>query len=206
MPGSPTWHGGSTWVQPRSAASGFTYWRQSTSRSKNALAQSDKYEEFGVRSWKGALLGGEWGWSERAGGLAGDLVSFGGASIPARMTSTPAGCQRSPGLSSSSTELLGRVRKYSPSSTCVPSDSSSSRTGSPGGTFNFSLPATKAHAHSHSIYTPVPSAIDPRAHSLTLTHTLGVGGGGLRSLQNFRVRLANNVCHAECVRRFFSQT
>lgn len=61
---------------------------------------------------------------------------------PALMTSTPVGYQRSPGLNSSSTVLFGSVRKYSPSSTCVPSDSSTRRTGSEAGTPSFSRPNT----------------------------------------------------------------
>lgn len=62
--------------------------------------------------------------------------------IPVRMTSTPVGYQRSPWRSKRMTVLLGSVRKYSPSSTCVPSDSSTSLTGSLAGTFSFSFPAT----------------------------------------------------------------
>lgn len=62
--------------------------------------------------------------------------------IPALITSTPVGYQRSPGRSRSSTVLLGSVLKYSPSSTCVPSDSSTSRTGSEAGTPSFSRPVS----------------------------------------------------------------
>lgn len=126
----------------------------------------------------------------RAMGSERERPSFGLVAIPARMTSTPAGCQRSPGLSSSSTELLGRVRKYSPSSTCVPSDSSSSRTGSPGGTFSFSLPAT--HTHTHRIHQCHLLLIRARTHSNTQSQSQHT----LRSLQNF-VRLANRQ---QCVR------
>jgi hypothetical protein len=160
IPGSPTWHGGSIWVQ-RS-------WGKTATRSVDefgeALPENLIQKVFGKTraGLDGDTWVGEWGCegngeraSERAREQASkrerERPSFGSVAIPARMTSTPAGCQRSPGLSSSSTELLGRVRKYSPSSTCVPSDSSSSRTGSPGGTFSFSLPAT--HTHTHRIYT-----------------------------------------------------
>lgn len=74
MPGSPTWHGGSTWVQPRSAAKRF-HLLAPKHLSKLKRTGAIGYQEFGARSWKGALLGGEWGRSERAG----DLVSFVGS-------------------------------------------------------------------------------------------------------------------------------
>jgi hypothetical protein len=60
--------------------------------------------------------------------------------LPARMTSTPAGNHRSPGLSSSKTVLAGSVRKYSASSTWVPSLSNTRRTGSPTETPSLSRP------------------------------------------------------------------
>lgn len=60
--------------------------------------------------------------------------------LPARMTSTPAGNHRSPGRSSRRTVLAGRVRKYSASSTWVPSLSRTSRTGSPTDTPSLSRP------------------------------------------------------------------
>lgn len=63
---------------------------------------------------------------------------------PAFMTSTPVGYQRSPCLNSSSTVLLARVRKYSPSSIWVPSHSRTTRTGSEAGTPSLSLPRTKS--------------------------------------------------------------
>lgn len=60
--------------------------------------------------------------------------------LPALITSTPAGSQRSPGRNRSSTVLAGRVRKYSASSTWVPSLSRTSRTGSPTDTPSLSRP------------------------------------------------------------------
>lgn len=60
--------------------------------------------------------------------------------IPARMMSTPVGHQRSPCLSNNRIVLFARVLKYSPSSTCVPSDSNTTDTFSLCGTPSFSLP------------------------------------------------------------------
>lgn len=48
--------------------------------------------------------------------------------LPARITSTPAGNHRSPGRNNNNTLLGGNVRKYSASSTWVPSDSSTNLT------------------------------------------------------------------------------
>jgi hypothetical protein len=59
---------------------------------------------------------------------------------PALMTSTPVGYQRSPCLKSNNIVLLANVRKYSPSSTCVPSLSRTKRTGSEAGTPSLSFP------------------------------------------------------------------
>lgn len=59
---------------------------------------------------------------------------------PALMTSTPVGYQRSPCLKSNKIVLLANVRKYSPSSTCVPSLSRTKRTGSEAGTPSLSFP------------------------------------------------------------------
>jgi hypothetical protein len=67
------------------------------------------------------------------------------------MTSTPLGYQRSPCRSNSRIVLLGRVRKYSPSSTCVPSDSNTKRTGSPASTPSFSFPASQDRQHSSKL-------------------------------------------------------
>lgn len=60
--------------------------------------------------------------------------------IPAFITSTPVGYHRSPCLRSNSTVLFANVRKYSPSSICVPSHSRTTRTGSEAGTPSLSLP------------------------------------------------------------------
>lgn len=60
--------------------------------------------------------------------------------IPALITSTPVGYHRSPCLRSNSTVLFANVRKYSPSSICVPSHSNTTRTGSEAGTPSLSLP------------------------------------------------------------------
>uniref|UniRef100_A0A8D8RH67 Uncharacterized protein n=1 Tax=Cacopsylla melanoneura TaxID=428564 RepID=A0A8D8RH67_9HEMI len=62
------------------------------------------------------------------------------ADIAVLITSTPTGYQRSPWRSIRITVLFGSVRKYSPSSTCVPSDSRTNRTGSLAGIPSFSLP------------------------------------------------------------------
>ena len=59
---------------------------------------------------------------------------------PALMTSTPVGYQRSLCLKSNKIVLFANVRKYSPSSTCVPSLSRTKRTGSEAGTPNLSFP------------------------------------------------------------------
>lgn len=59
------------------------------------------------------------------------------------MTSTPIGYHRSPCLRSNSTVLFANVLKYSPSSTCVPSHSKTSRTDSEAETPSLSLPTTK---------------------------------------------------------------
>lgn len=56
------------------------------------------------------------------------------------MTSTPVGYHRSPCLRSNSTVLFANVLKYSPSSTCVPSHSKTTRTGSEAETPSLSLP------------------------------------------------------------------
>lgn len=56
------------------------------------------------------------------------------------MMSTPVGHQRSPCLSNNRIVLFARVLKYSPSSTCVPSDSNTTDTFSLCGTPSFSLP------------------------------------------------------------------
>lgn len=60
--------------------------------------------------------------------------------IPALITSTPVGYHRSPCLKSNSTVLFASVRKYSPSSTCVPSHSNTTQTGSEAGTPSLSFP------------------------------------------------------------------
>lgn len=60
--------------------------------------------------------------------------------LPAFITSTPVGYHRSPCLRSNSTVLFANVRKYSPSSICVPSHSKTTRTGSEAGTPSLSLP------------------------------------------------------------------
>ncbi|KAL0122900.1 hypothetical protein PUN28_007526 [Cardiocondyla obscurior] len=57
--------------------------------------------------------------------------------------STPVGHQRSPCRNKSRIVLFPRVLKYSPSSTCVPSDSKTSETFSFCGTPSFSLPENK---------------------------------------------------------------
>lgn len=59
---------------------------------------------------------------------------------PALITSTPDGYHRSPCLKSNRTVLFANVRKYSPSSICVPSHSKTTRTGSEAGTPSLSLP------------------------------------------------------------------
>lgn len=61
------------------------------------------------------------------------------------MTSTPVGYQRSPCRKSNKIVLFASVRKYSPSSTWVPSLSSTNRTGSEAGTPNLSFPIGKLH-------------------------------------------------------------
>lgn len=71
------------------------------------------------------------------------------------MISTPVGSQRSPCRSRSRIVLLPSVLKYSPSSTCVPSDSKTSETFSFCGTPSFSLPKSKGWAEgwtSHGVW------------------------------------------------------
>lgn len=72
--------------------------------------------------------------------------------LPALITSTPVGYHRSPCLRSNSTVLFANVRKYSPSSICVPSHSKTTRTGSEAGTPSLSLPESKRYVkHFHRI-------------------------------------------------------
>lgn len=64
--------------------------------------------------------------------------------LPARITSTPAGNHLSPGLSKSRMVLAGSVRKYSASSTWVPSFSRTTRTVSAFGRPSLSLPRCRS--------------------------------------------------------------